>query len=72
MIIVGVGLDYGLQVYDNYKNEKLGYEAWIGNIDFVDISLSIINPTGKFKIAKTLLLEGRKTPVNTIKNMQKK
>ena len=46
--VVGAGLEYGFQVYDNYKSGKSGYDALIGNIDFVDVGLSAINPMDKF------------------------
>ena len=66
--IISGGLDYGLQVYDNYKNGKSGYDAWIGNIDFLDVGLSAVNPAGKFKIAKTLLVEGTKAVIDITAN----
>ena len=62
--VVGAALDYGLQVYDNYQNGNTGYDAWVGNVDFVDVGLSAINPAGKFKVAKTLLVEGTKAAIN--------
>jgi hypothetical protein len=66
--IVGAGLDYGLQVFDNYRSGKSGYDAWIGNVDFVDVGLAAINPTGKFKAAKTLLVEGTKSLIDITAN----
>ena len=66
--VVGAGLEYGFQVYDNYKSGKSGYDALIGNIDFVDVGLSAINPMGKFKVAKTLLVEGAKAVIDITTN----
>ncbi|MEA4983831.1 MAG: RHS repeat-associated core domain-containing protein [Paludibacter sp.] len=68
--VVGAGLEYGFQVYDNYKSGKSGYDAWVGDVDFLDVGLSAVNPTGKFKVAKTLLVEGTKAVVNITQNEQ--
>ena len=57
-------LDYGFQVYDNYKSGISGYDAWVGDVDLLDVGLSAVKPTGKFKIAKTLLVEGTKAVIN--------
>jgi hypothetical protein len=57
-------------VYDNYKSGKSGYDAWVGDVDFLDVGLSAVNPTGKFKVAKTLLVEGTKALVNITANEQ--
>ncbi len=54
---IGGALDYGFQVYDNYKEGKSGYDAWIGDVNFVSVGLSAINPTGKFKVLKTVVVE---------------
>ena len=62
--VVGAVLDYGFQVYDNYKSGKSGYDAWVGDVDFLDVGLSAVNPTGKFKVAKTLLVEGTKATIS--------
>ena len=50
--VVGAALDYGLQVYQNYRTGKSGYNAWIGDVNFASVGLSAVNPTGKFKVAK--------------------
>uniref|UniRef100_A0AB33J0G4 DUF6443 domain-containing protein n=1 Tax=Prevotella sp. GTC17254 TaxID=3236794 RepID=A0AB33J0G4_9BACT len=55
--VLGAGIDYGFQVYDNYQSGKSGYDAWIGNVDFVSVGLSAVNPTGKFKVLKTVAVE---------------
>ncbi len=58
--IVGAAVDYGFQVYDNYKNGSSGYDAWVGDVNFVSVGASAINPTGKFKVVKTIAVEGIK------------
>ena len=58
--VAGAAIDYGFQVYDNYKGGKSGYDAWIGDVNFIQVGLSAVNPTGKFAVAKTLLVEGAK------------
>jgi RHS repeat-associated protein len=68
--VVGAVVEYGSQVYDNYKSGKSGYDAWVGDVDFLDVGLSAVNPTGKFKVAKTLLVEGTKALVNITANEQ--
>ncbi len=66
--IVGAAVDYGFQVYNNYQKGNTGYDAWVGNVDFVDVGLSVINPMGKFKVAKTLLVEGTKAVIDITVN----
>ncbi len=66
--IVGAAVDYGFQVYDNYQKGNTGYDAWVGNVDFVDVALSAVNPVGKFKVAKTLVVEGTKAAINISAN----
>ncbi len=66
--VVSAGLEYGSQVYDNYKSGKSGYDAWVGDVDFLDVGLSAVNPTGKFKVAKTLLVEGTKAVIDITAN----
>jgi len=59
--VVGAALDYGLQVYDNYQQSgQLGYDELVGNVNFLSVGLSTINPSGKFKVLKTLAVEGLK------------
>ncbi len=59
--LVGAALDYGCQVYDNYKQSgEIGYDELVGNVNFVSVGLSAINPTGKFKVLKTIATEGAK------------
>lgn len=58
--IVGAVMEYGFQVYDNYKSGDTGYDAWIGNVDIADVGLEVLNPSGKFQVAKTLFVEGAK------------
>jgi RHS repeat-associated protein len=55
--IAGAVLDYGFQVYDNYQKGSVGYDAWIGDVNFVSVGLSAVNPTGKFKVLKTATVE---------------
>ena len=54
---IGAGLDYGFQVYDNYQSGSTGYDAWVGNVNFVSVGLSAVNPTGKFKLLTTVAIE---------------
>ena len=61
--IVGAGLDYGSQVYENYQNGKSGYDAWCGDVNFASVGLSAINPTGKFKVVGTVVVEGLKAAI---------
>lgn len=58
--VVGAALDYGLQVYDNYQTGSSGYDAWVGDVNFVSVGLSAVNPSGKFKVLKTIAVEGVK------------
>ncbi len=63
--VVGAAIDYGLQVYDNYKESgKLGYDELFGNVDFVSVGLSAVNPAGKFKVLKTIAVEAVKASVS--------
>ena len=62
--VVGAALEYGFQVYDNYKDGKTGYDAWVGDIDVVKVGLSAVNPTGKFAAVKTLAVEVVKETVS--------
>ena len=55
--VVGAALEYGFQVYDNYNDGKTGYDAWVNNIDFTDVLVSAINPSGKYKVAGIMLEE---------------
>ena len=64
----GAAIDYGFQVYDNYRSGKSGYDAWVGNVNFVSVGLSAINPTGKLKIAKTLIVEATKETISYTAN----
>ena len=64
----GAVIDYGFQVYDNYRSGKSGYDAWVGNVNFVSVGLSAINPTGKLKIAKTFIVEAAKETISYTAN----
>ena len=63
-ILLGMICDYGCKVYNNYNSGKSGYDAWIGEINFIQVGLSGLNPTGKLAILKTLAIEA-------IKNLSK-
>ena len=65
---IGAALDYGFQVYDNYKAGKSGYDAWVGNVNFVSVGLSAVNPVGKLKILKTVAVEATKATVSVSAN----
>jgi RHS repeat-associated protein len=58
--LVGSAIEYGVQVFKNYQNGRSGYDAWFREIDFVKVTLSAFNPSGKLKLIKTLALEGLK------------
>ena len=59
-ILLGMICDYGSQVYNNYNSGKSGYDAWVGDINYIQVGLSAINPTGKLAIVKTLVIEAIK------------
>ena len=69
--VVGAALDYGLQVYDNYKKGKSGYDAWVGDINFVSVALSSVNIAGKYKAIKTLGIELAKSTFKYTPNENK-
>lgn len=56
----GPALDYDFQVYDNYQKGSSGYNAWVGNVNFVSVGLSAVNPTDKLKVLKTVVVEAVK------------
>ena len=58
--LISAGLEYGFQVCHNYKEGYRGFDLLVGQIDFVDVALSAVVPTGKFKIAKSFILETAK------------
>ena len=60
----GTAIDYGFQVCNNYSSGKSGYDAWVGDVNFVSVGLSAINPVGKLKIAKTLAVEAVKGTIS--------
>jgi hypothetical protein len=36
---VSAGFEYGSQVYSNYQSGHTGYDAWVGEVDFVDVAV---------------------------------
>lgn len=52
----------------NYHQGKSGYDAWVGDVNFVSVGLSTLNPAGKFKLAGTILVEGAKETIKYIPN----
>ena len=60
LALVSAAIDYGFQVYDNYQQGKSGYDAWVGDVNFVSVGLSAVNPAGKCKLVGTILIEGAK------------
>jgi hypothetical protein len=60
LALASAAIDYGFQVYDNYQQGKSGYDAWVGDVNFVSVALSAVNPAGKCKLVGTLLIEGAK------------
>ncbi len=69
--VVGMVLDYGLQVYGNYKKGVTGYNAWIGNVNFVSVALSAVNVAGKYKTVVTIGTELIKSTFEYIPNKSK-
>ncbi len=61
---IGAALEYGFQVYDNYKDGKTGYDAWVKDIDFTDVIASALIPSGKYKVAVTMFEETLKATVD--------
>lgn len=37
--VIAGAWEYGSQVYDNYQTGDTGYNAWVGNVDFVDVAI---------------------------------
>ena len=66
--LIGAVFDYGFQVYDNYQKGKSGYDAWVGEVNFVSVGLSAINPAGKFKLLGTVAVEGLNATVGFMPN----
>ena len=66
--LVGAGIDYASQVYNNYKKGQSGYNAWVGNVNFVSVGLSAVNPVGKLKVAKTVAVEVTKAAIEYTPN----
>ena len=66
--LIGVGLDYGTQVYENYQKGKSGWDAWGRDINLVRLGLSAVTPGKKFKVAKTLIVEATKASVSASVN----
>ena len=66
--LLSAGLEYGFQVYSNYRYGYRGYDMWVGNVDFADVALSAIVPTGRLAIAKTFVLESAKAGVEFTTN----
>ena len=62
--LLGLGLDYGTQVYENYQNGKSGLDAWFKDINIVRLGLSAVTPGKKAKVAITLLTEAAKASVS--------
>ncbi len=47
--VIGAVVEYGSQVYDNYKSGKSGYDAWVGDIDFLDVGAGKVTGAGSKK-----------------------
>lgn len=47
--LIGAGIDYSFQVYNNIKDGKRGKEAFWDNIDFASVAKSAITPGKKMK-----------------------
>ncbi|MBO4758029.1 MAG: hypothetical protein J5577_06235 [Bacteroidales bacterium] len=62
--LISVGLEYGSQVYHNYREGDRGYDMWLGNVDLIDVAVSAVVPTGKLAIAKSFILETAKAGLN--------
>ena len=55
-------------MYDNYSSGKSGYDAWVGDINFVSVALSAVNPCGKLKMAQVMAVEATKATVSFSQN----
>lgn len=62
--VVGGVAEYGMQVYRNYKEGYSGVDAWIKQIDVLDVALSAFNPFGKCKLLGTVAIEATKAAVD--------
>ena len=40
--LIGGIWEYGSQVYDNYQNGDTGFDAWVGNVDFADVTTEAV------------------------------
>ena len=49
--LAGAAIDYGFQVYGNYKKGFTGRDMWYGEIDFANVVLSGMNPYKKIGLA---------------------
>ena len=49
--LAGAAIDYGFQVYGNYKKGYTGRDMWYGEIDFSNVALSAINPVKNISFA---------------------
>ena len=65
---LGAGIEYGTQVYHNYQEGESGYNAWFGDVNFLKVGLSAVNPEKKFSLAKTVIIEGTKAAVSITPN----
>ena len=62
--VVSAAIDYGFQVFNNLQDGNNFADATFNNVNFSEVGLSAINPTGKFSTLKTLAVEAVKATVS--------
>ena len=63
-VVAGAAIDYGFQVFNNLQEGNNLVDASFNNVNFAEVALSAINPTGKFSTLKTLAIETVKATVS--------
>ena len=54
--LAGAAIDYGFQVYGNYKKGYSGRDMWYGEVIFFEVGLSAVNPLKKIGLARTAMI----------------
>ena len=62
--LIGAGLEYGSQVYDNYEKGNSGYDAWVGQVDFADVVVEGVATGTGAKFTGTVISEGLKASID--------
>ena len=61
VIVAGVAIDYGMQVYSNCQEGQSTYDAWLGNINLVSLAISAVPGGG---VAKTIIKETARASIS--------